>query len=79
VHIKVKVIPESVNEKAVMINPQKYEIYLNARTQGGAANKRLSQIILKLLELDERLNTVKIIKGGRSRNKIIEIFKKNEN
>ncbi|MDD5193027.1 MAG: DUF167 domain-containing protein [Candidatus Nanoarchaeia archaeon] len=66
--IKIKVFPKSGREEIIKISEAEYKVYLKKSPEDNRANIEL----LKLLK-DYFKKNINIIKGARSRNKIIEI------
>ncbi len=66
--LKIKVKPNSREQKIEKISDNEFKIYLKEKPENNKANLAL----LRLLKKEFRRN-VKIIKGKTSRNKIIEI------
>ena len=69
--IKVKVFPNSKKERLEKKSEDSFVVYLREKAEMGAANEKLREIIAEFFNVG--VNKIKIIKGGRSRNKIIEI------
>lgn len=74
--IKIKVTPNSKNmgiikEKNKGKNEEIWKIKIDAPAEKGKANKRLIEILSDYFKIPK--NKIKIIKGRKSRNKIIEI------
>ena len=68
--IKIKVIPGA--KKAEVIKEKSFlKVKVNAPAQKGKANKRLTEILSKYFNVSK--SDIKIIKGEKSKNKIIEI------
>jgi uncharacterized protein (TIGR00251 family) len=67
--IKVKVYPSSGKEEIVKINEKEYKVYLKKPPEDNKANIELIKILKKYF-----LKNIRIIKGLRSRNKIIEVM-----
>lgn len=66
--IKIKVKPESREQKIEKISEQEYKISLKERAEDNKANIELLKLLKKYFN-----KQAKIIKGLRSRNKIVEI------
>lgn len=68
VKIKIKLHPNSSQEKIVKINGDEMEVWIKEKPIDGKANSYLEKFLKK--ELGKK---VKIISGFSSRNKIIEV------
>jgi len=66
--VRIKVKPNSREQKIEQISDNEFKIYLKERPEENKANLEL----LKLLKKEFKKN-VKIIKGKTSRNKVVEI------
>jgi len=66
--ILVKVYPHSGKEEIVRISDKEYKVYLKKPAEDNKANIELLKILKKHF-----LKDIKIIKGLKSRNKIIEV------
>lgn len=77
--IKVKVFPNSKKESIEKKSEDSFVVRLREKSEKGMANKKLREIIADYFNIGENPTGggVKIIKGGRSRNKIIKIWEKN--
>mgnify|MGYP001419257190 CR=1 FL=1 len=69
--IQVKVYTKSARSRVVKAKDGKIMAYVKSRAQNNLANLELIQVISKYFNKDE--NEVKIIKGQKSTNKILEI------
>lgn len=69
--IKVKVHPETRNEKIVKKSEDRYELFIRARAQNNEANMRVIEIVK---ELFPNSKNARIIKGHTTPNKIVEVF-----
>jgi uncharacterized protein (TIGR00251 family) len=65
--IKIRIHPNSSQEKIEKISDDKYEVWLKEKPVKGKANARLLKLLKKSFKKD-----IKIVSGLRSRNKIIE-------
>ena len=65
--IKVKVRPNSGKQEVIKVSDDEYTVWLKSAAEGGKANLELIKLMKKYLG-----KNIKIIKGLRSRNKIIE-------
>ena len=68
-HILVK--PGSSQEKIVESAPGELTIYLRAKAHDGEANEALIKVLAKHFHIGK--TTIKILRGQKSRSKIIEI------
>ncbi|MFH1593745.1 MAG: DUF167 domain-containing protein [Candidatus Omnitrophota bacterium] len=69
--LAVRVYPRSSREEVVKLKDGGLKVYMHTPAEGGKANKRLVEMIAEYLVAKK--SEVKIIKGRKSRNKIIEI------
>lgn len=69
--IKVRVTPNSREAIAVKVDEGSYEVKVDARAVGGAANKRLLEILSKHLGVPK--SRITILRGAKSRDKILEV------
>jgi len=69
--INVRVQPRSSREKLEALGGNDYKAYLTSPPVDGKANKALVELIAK--SFDVAKSRVEIVKGERSRNKIVEI------
>ena len=67
--IKVKVHPNSSQEKVVKISDKEYEVWIKEKPVDGKANASLEKILKKYFG-----KPAKIISGFTSRKKIVEVF-----
>ena len=70
--IKVKVFPNSKKERIEKKSEDSFVFYLAEQAERGEANKKLREVIADYFNIGA--NKIKIIKGGRSRSKIIKII-----
>lgn len=66
--IHIKLHPNSSQEKIEKISEDKFEVWLREKPIDNKANEKLIKILKKYLG-----KNVKIIKGMKSRNKIVEV------
>ncbi len=71
--IKVKVFPRTKKEKIVKKEKDSFEVFVREKPEKGLANQRVKEILASYFNLSE--NRIKLIKGGKSKNKIFEIMK----
>ena len=71
--IKIKVNPNSKKQEIKKISEDSYIVYLKQKAENNKANIELMNMFKKHLK-----QNIKIIKGLKSRNKIIEVDGKNE-
>lgn len=69
--ISVIVVPNSKVYEVSKIGEDTYRVRVDARATGGEANKRLIEILSDYFNAPRY--TVRIVKGLKSRNKVIEI------
>lgn len=70
--LNVRVVPNAKHNKIVK-ETDRYKVYLTALAVEGKANKMLIEFLAKHFSVKKR--QVKIIKGEKSRNKIVEVNK----
>lgn len=68
--ICVKVIPKAKKEKVLEL-PQGFKVYVNTAPEKGKANQRVIELVSAHLNIKK--NRVKIIKGLKCREKVLEI------
>ena len=66
--LKIKVKPNSKEQKIIKINENEYKISLKEKAEDNKANIELIKLLKKYFG-----KNIKIIKGLKSRNKIIEV------
>lgn len=69
--ISVKVVPNSKKPEVERIDENSFKVKVDAKAEGGKANRRLVEIIAEFFIVPK--SSVAIVKGMKSRNKIIEI------
>jgi len=69
--VKIKVKPKSKKEYIKKISDNEFEVAMKEVPEKGRANKRLIELISKYFGVSKR--NVKIIKGEKSRKKILKI------
>jgi len=69
--LKIAVTPNSKKLKVVKISESEYRIRIDAPAVEGEANKRLIEIMSEYFKVPKA--SVKILKGLKSKNKIVEI------
>lgn len=67
--IKVKVFPESREDKIVEIDKENYQVFVRAGAQNGHANKEVIYLLSKHFA-----KGVKMVSGGTRQNKIFEVL-----
>lgn len=67
----VTVKPGTSQEKIVEISPDEIVAYLRAKPHDGEANTALVKLLSKHFDIPK--TSIKIVRGAKSRNKIIEI------
>ncbi|MFH1772937.1 MAG: DUF167 domain-containing protein [Patescibacteria group bacterium] len=68
--IHIKVIPNA-KKNEVLEKDEKFRVYINAPAVDGKANKAMIKVLAEFLKIKK--NDIKIIKGEKSREKIIQI------
>jgi hypothetical protein len=69
--IKVKVFPGSKEEQIIEKSKDSFEIRVKEKPQMGLANKAVISLVSYYFEIS--IKNVRIIKGFRERNKILEV------
>lgn len=68
--INVRVIPGASKEK-IIVEPDRLKVYVCAPAESGRANKAVIDLLAD--HFDKRKSDITIVKGARSRDKIIDI------
>ena len=69
--IKVKVFPDSKEEKIIKKGKDSFEVFTREKAKEGRANKRVKEILAEYFHLP--LGKIILKKGAKKRNKIFEI------
>ena len=69
--INVRVTPNSRKPSVVEVDESTYEVKVDERARGGAANKRLLEILSEHLGVPK--SRITIVRGAKSRDKVLEI------
>lgn len=69
--IHVKTFPNSKKSEVEKISDDSFRVRVDAKAEGGRANKRLVEILSKYFKVSK--SSVVIINGLKSRNKMVEI------
>jgi uncharacterized protein (TIGR00251 family) len=72
VQIKIKVIPNATKNRVVE-ETERLKVYVSAPATGGKANKAVITLLAKHLQV--RKNEIAIVKGEKSREKVIAVVK----
>ncbi len=70
--IKVHVTPNAKEPRVVKLDEASYEVKVDERATGGRANRRLLEILSEHFRVPR--SRVLIVKGAKSRDKILEII-----
>ncbi len=70
--IEVHVQPNSSRDEIVELQNSRFKVKVTAPPEGGQANERLIEIISRALDVSK--SGVKIVRGGKSRLKILKIM-----
>ncbi len=70
--LNIKLIPRAKHNKIERINENNYKIHLTAPPVDNKANEALLDILAKNLRI--RKSNLRIVKGEKTRNKVIEII-----
>lgn len=71
--VNVKVAPNSKKSGVERIGENDFRVKVDAKAEGGRANRRLVEIVAEFFQVPK--SSVRIVKGFKSRNKIVEIEK----
>jgi len=69
--IKVKVFPQAGKEEIFKKSEDSFEIWVKEKPIQGQANRAVISALVKYLNIDR--TEIRLIKGGKTRNKIFEI------
>ncbi len=69
--IRVRVTPNSRQASVTKVGEASYEVRVDERASGGAANKRLLEILSEHLGIPK--SKIVIVKGAKSRDKILAV------
>jgi hypothetical protein len=69
--IKVKVFPDSKEEEIIKKSEDSFEVKVREKPIKGEANKRVLEMLSSYFKIPE--SKIKLIKGGKERNKIFEV------
>ena len=69
--IKVKVYPGAGKEEFIKKSEDNFEIWVKEKPIKGQANRAVINSLIKYLNIERR--NIRLIKGGKSRNKVFEI------
>jgi len=69
--IKVKVFPESKQNKIIKKNKDEFQLYVREKAEMGQANKAVIEFLAAYFNIS--LSNIRLIKGFHQRNKIFEI------
>jgi hypothetical protein len=67
----VKTVPNSKKHGVERIGEDDFKVKVDAKAEGGKANRRLVEIVAEFFQVPK--SSVRIVKGFKSRSKIIEI------
>jgi len=70
--IEVKVIPHASQEKVLPFASHGYKVYLRAKPIQGKANEALLRLLSDYFGISKA--SIKILRGEKTRNKIVEIY-----
>jgi len=73
--LNVKVKPNSSKQEIVEVGDNEYIVSLKERAEEGRANLELIKLLKKYFKNKGGVDNIKIIKGLKSRNKIVEVIK----
>ena len=70
-YIKVKAFPEAKKERVIETANDEFEIYVREPALKGMANRAITVALSKYLQIP--VKQIKLIKGGKTRNKLFEV------
>ncbi len=71
-YLKVKVHPSSKQNKVIQKSPDSFEIFVRAKPVDGKANEAVLDLLSEFLRKPR--SKIRLVKGGMSRGKIIEVL-----
>ncbi len=71
--LKVKVHPNSKENKIIRKNDDSFEIFVRAKPVDGKANEAVLNLLVEFLKLPR--SKIRLVRGALSRNKIVELLK----
>lgn len=71
-HIKVKVFPGSGEQVVRQIASDRFEVFVREEPREGKANHAVQRALSSFLKIEEK--RVRLIRGGKTRNKIFKII-----
>lgn len=72
-YIKIKTHPNSKENKVTRKSADSFEIYVRAKPFDGEANEAVLDLLAAFLSVPR--SKMRLVKGARSRNKIVELLK----
>lgn len=69
--VKVKVVPDADEVSVVRKAEDEFKVKVKAKPQRGEANKAVVRVLSSYLDLEN--NQIRLVKGGKQRNKIFKI------
>ncbi len=69
--VKVKVVPDADEVSVIRKAEDEFRVKVKAKPQRGEANKAVIRVLSSYLDLES--NQVRLVKGGKQRNKIFKI------
>lgn len=69
--LSIKVVPNSKKLEIIKLSEENYKIKLDEKSAGGRANIRLIEVLSEYFKVKK--SSIKIMKGRKSRDKIVEI------
>lgn len=69
--IRIKIFPGIKKERVRVLLEDKLEVYVKEKPEQGKANVRMIELLAKHFDVSEK--KLKIIKGSKTRNKIVKI------
>jgi uncharacterized protein len=69
--IRVLVTPNAKRARVVKVSEDNFEVWVDERAVGGRANKRLLEMLAEHFKIPK--SRVTILKGTKTRNKIIQV------
>lgn len=75
--IEVRVVPGSSQKKVLRLEPRRFKVYLHEKAVEGEANEALRVILGDYFKVPK--SAVRLLRGERSKNKVVEINETGKN
>ena len=70
--IRIKIFPGTKKERIEIVTDDKFDIYVKEKPEQGRANTRMIELLARHFGISDK--KFKIIKGSKTRNKIVKIL-----